>query len=208
MGDLDKYFEDSKPEETHPKVRSWRKLIENGNKATCELYRKFDGLTYGIAKLYVSFYDANGMEVRHDEVEWEPELNEALLRLRVASVSGENEARRLGLMLKTWFGRPEQRYGDGFFSGVLHEYLGSSELASRAPVREVLNQWREDHASRESSAYADCVDSIEAVIVEAAHSLTVLGYQRDAAKEILAAGIGHYLDERLSLTQRRMLGFR
>lgn len=207
MGDLDKYFEDSKPEETHPKVRSWRKLIEDGKKATCELYRKFDGLTYSIAKLYVSFHDANGVELRHDEVEWEPELNEALLRLRVPSVSPENEARRLGLMLKTWFGRPEQRYGDGFFSCVLREYLGSSELARRAPVREVLNQWRENQASRESSAYADCVESIETVIVKAAHSLTVLGYPRDAAKEILAAGIGHYLDERLSLTQRRMLGF-
>ncbi len=208
MGDLDKYFEDSKPEETHPKVRSWRKLIDDGKTAKCELYRKFDGLTYGIAKLYVSFYDKKGEELRHDEVEWEPELNEALLGLHIPAVSPENEGKRLGLMLKTWFARPEQRYGDGFFSCVLREYLGSSELARRSPVREVLNQWRENQPSRESSAYNDCVESIEGVIVRAAHSLVDLGYEREAAKGILAAGIGHYLDERLSLTQRRMLGFR
>lgn len=208
MGDLDKYFEDSKPEEAHPKVRSWRKLIEDGKTANCELYRKFDGLTYGIAKLYVSFHDKAGVEVRHDEVEWEPELNEALLRLRVPAVTPDNEGKRLGLMLKTWFARPDLRYGDGFFSCVLREYLGNSELARRAPVREVLNQWHESQASRESSAFDDCVESIEAVIVRAAHSLTELDYQREAAKDILAAGIGQYLDERLSLTQRRMFGFR
>jgi hypothetical protein len=111
-------------------------------------------------------------------------------------------------MLKTWFARPEHRYGDGFFSGVLREYLGNSELARRPPVRDALNQWREDQANKESSAYADCVESIEGVIVRAARSLIDLGYDREAAKEILSNGVGYYLDERFSLTQRRMLGFR
>jgi len=209
MADLDKFFEDPRQEDTHPKIKSWRKLLDEGNSAQCEFYRKLDGLTYGIAKLYVSFRNADGVEFRHDEVEWEPELNEALLRLGVRAVTPENEAKRLGLMLKTWFGRPEQRYGDGYFNCVLREYLGSSELARRKPVTEVLDQWREDRVREDSPSYADCIESIEGVIVRAAHALSPsLGYDREIAKDVLASGIAQYLDERLSLTQRRMLGFR
>jgi hypothetical protein len=205
MVDLDKYFEDPRQEEPHPKLRSWRKLIDDGNTARCELHRRLDGLTYDIPKLQVSFHDKMGVVFFVDEVEWEPELNEALLRLHVRAVSPENEGKRLGLMLKTWFARPDVRYGD--FSCVLREYLGNSEIASRPPVRDALKQWREEQPNKESSVYGDCVESIEGVIVKAARSLIELGYERELAKDILASGIGQYLDERFSLIQRRMLGF-
>src|SRR6185503_13301414 len=163
MVELDEYFEDSKEEAPHPKVRAWRKLIKEGKKAKCELHRKLDGLTYGLAKLYVSFYDETGAEIRRDEVEWEPEINEELLRLHVAAVNRENEGKRLGLMLKTWFARQENRYGDGFFSTILYEYIQNSPFSRQPPVREALQHIYEERPNRESRSYDDCVDSIEGV---------------------------------------------
>src|SRR6266511_783520 len=110
--------------------------------------------------------------MRHDEVEWDPELNEELMRLGVKAVNPENESRRLGMMLNTWFARPENRYGDGFFSAVLYEYLRNSEFADQVPIRQALQEIYEHVPNKEGPSYTDCIEAIEGVIIRAAHSLT------------------------------------
>ena len=49
---------------------------------------------------------------------------------------------------------------------------------------------------------------IENTLKEVARDLaTDLGYERSEAKSILASAVAYYLDERFSVTNRRMLGF-
>lgn len=211
MSDLKRFFHRQRDTQLHPKVRYWRQVISEGRatRTVCDFWRKREGLSFAPAKLYVFFYDQNGKVIEKDQDDWDPELNSELMRLGVRAVSIENEGERLGMMMRTWFSMPETEYGDGFFNTVLDGYLRASGFADRSPSKEVLQMISESRSVTDNRHRARCIDDIEAIIVEAARSLVDdLKYQELEAEDILAAAIAYYLDERFSITNRRMLGFR
>ena len=158
----------------------------------------------GRAILYVTIA-ANGQDILENE-EWSYELNRGLIKLRVRALSQENEALRFGLAFAAAFEPAEDRVGDGFFNSVLKEELESGPLA--APLADVLSQVHALRPSHDSKSYSDCKDLIIGAIRGRALKLTRdLGYTEAEANTILSSALEIYLDERFSITNRRLLGF-
>ena len=208
MLDLKKYFQPVQLEELHPKAREWRQWLKGGDAeyATCELWRKRDGITFMPAKLYVKFYVGDKL-IGSDQDNWDPDLNMELVNLKVQAISLENEAIRLSLMMQEWFSISEERFGDGYFNAVLIEYLRHSGFSNGPPVQEALEYIHEPPPNFQTPAYKECNQEIEGVLTRAARLLRDdLEYDQSRAEEILAAGVAHYLDERFSITNRKLLG--
>jgi hypothetical protein len=200
-------FFDTESDEVHPTARVWLERIRSGQKATFTLWRKRDGLIFRPAKIYMTFETPSGKERDHDD--WDVDINEALVREGVRAESDSNEAQRLSLMFRYWFSKPEERFGPGYFEGVLVQVLTSPEFSGQATVAATLAQIHVTPPLRGNNAYTDCENLIESIIKAAAASLTQdLRYPVSQAERILAEALAKYLDERFHITERRMLGFR
>ena len=195
----------------HPVVRRWEyKRNQSGVvRLECELSRERDGLTFRPAELWVYFLNAEGKDAAAPDSElWEPRLDEWLLEKGIKARTHDNEAERFGYGFERRFAGAESRFGDGYFNAVLRQYLGQSDLAKLPAVAEKLGQIREN-APHRSAALADCFDMIETALSSVGADLTErLHYPDDLALEILGNSLAYYLDERYSITNRRMLGFR
>ena len=214
MTGLDQYFKQPNVISIDPQIRYLHEQIQQGKAvhAQCVFVRKREGLTFGPAKLFLTLLDSDGNAIEQPfELAWDPEVNEELLNPPepvppVRAESPENESERFGLMLYHKFERVVERVDDAFFNAVLVEYLGESPFASNETVAFLLQ--RTDKPSR-SSKYRDyCRDKIEEILVEMAHILTEkLHYDQKTAEQILTDALAYYLDERFSITYRRLLGF-
>lgn len=208
MPEFKRYFTSAPEAALHPKVRFWQSMQRNGARLVCEVIRERDFLSFGPASLAISFLDAAGTDLQSpDEIEWDSRLNDELLRLGVRAVSPENEIRRFGLVLRDRLAEPEERFGDGYFNAVLIEYLEGSPFAALPMIAEKLASISTYRASRDGRAYEECSDAIEAVFVRCARDLTALDYEQADAIDILSAALATYLDERFSITTRKLLGF-
>jgi hypothetical protein len=188
----------------HPRLRRWRKFLQEGARLQLEVVRPRRGLDVGRASLYVTIV-ANGQEFLESE-EWSDELNRGLIKLRVRAISHENEGLRFGLAFAGAFEPAEDRVGDGFFNSVLIEELQNGPLAE--PLANVLAQVHALRPSRDSKSYSDCKDLIIGAIRGRALELTRdLGYPEHEANTILSSALEIYLDERFSITNRHLLGF-
>jgi hypothetical protein len=208
MSGFEHYFH-SKPETaTHPKVRFWKRMQQDGTRLVCELLRERDGLSFGPARLYIRFLDPNGRD-RHtpDEVDWDARLNDELLRMRVKASDEESEIKRFGLTLRDRLEQPEERFGDGYFNAVLIEYIDKSPFAHEPLIREKRRFITAYRASRDGRAFTECWEALDSVIVRCAQDLTALDYEQGEAVRILSGALAAYLDERFSITNRRLLGF-
>lgn len=210
---LTHYFQETAEEpELHPKARYWRSVLESGRakSAVCELRRERRGIVgYGPAKLYVTFFDANGeMIASPDEVDWEPELDAELVRLKVRARTPANEAERTGLMFGRRFGQLGVEYGDGYVNAVLIERLHDQGFAEVPSVADKLRRIHENKPSHDGRAYRACAEAIDGVIKSRAHALARdLGYPPDEAAAILGDAMAYFLDEEYSITSRSALGF-
>ncbi len=210
MTGFGRFLRNEKPEAViHPKLRFWKSMKDRGVTLVCELVRERDGLSFGPARLYVHFLDAQRKDLQSpDEVEWDAGLNDALLEIGVRAASDENEINRFGLTLRDRFEDPEGRFGEGYFNAVLLEYIRQSPFGSESAVIEKLADITANQPSRCGSSYAECRDAIETVLVHCGNDLMNL-YDKDERRcsQILTGALAKYLDERFSITNRKLLGW-
>lgn len=210
MSDLDHYFQEPAAPQLHPRARFFAERIQRGlvREPRCEFWRRRQGLAFGPARLFL-FDAADAGRTPPIEVDWEPELDAELVRLKVKAKNPQNESERLGMMFGFRFGQLEAEHGNAFFNAVLYEQLQTSGFASFASVKEKLELIHEYQPNREGRSYGRCVGDIKEVIKSNAQALTRdLGYSPAQAKQILADAVAYFLDEHYSITSRRMLGFR
>lgn len=208
MLNLDDLFSTQTPYD-HPKLRYWRSLLQRHSQAELrvELRRERDGLTFLPASLYVSAVAPDGTVLSCDQEPWEDELNLTLVREGFRAPNEENEAMRFGLMLRHLFRPIETRFGDGYFNAVLIDYLKASGFADHPEVKAKLDAIHE-YTPPQSSAANDCRERLRSVLVQCARWLVDnLKYQRATAEDILGGAVAYYLDERYSITNRRLMGW-
>jgi hypothetical protein len=209
MSGLDEYFNGDGDWAGHPKLRFWANYHQRPEveKAEFEVRRSRQGLTFRPAKINMHFYDRAGDEVYCDSEDWDDDLNTGLVRLGIKAITPENEEERFALALRTAFGKPVYRFGEGYFNSVLITHLRESPFAGYPAVAEVLRQVTVAPLESRSHSYSDCSDMIDLAIRGRAHELVKdLHYERTQAEEILAGALARYVDERFSVTNRRSLG--
>src|SRR5262249_6272025 len=148
-------------------VRAWLRRIREGARAKVEVVRKRNGISYGPTRLRILFDEK---DVQQDE--WDPHVSEVLAAEKVAAVDEANEALRLALMLADWFQYPAQRFGDDYFNCILVEYLKEGPLRGVKDVQDILRHVHENAPYKESNAYADCRNEVQAVLQRGAQMLT------------------------------------
>lgn len=208
MSGLDKFFPGSKTID-HPKLRFWKSLIKKHKdlKPHIEFRRIREGLVFKPAVLY--FEITCGDEVKESDSEpWDDILNDGLIAEEIKAISLENEGKRLGFMMKKEFRQIEIRYGDGFFNSVLIEMLNSQDFSGNSKLSDVLSNIHYNKASREGHSFDDCREMIYAAIKKYGEILEEkLKYPRELAEEILISSVAYYVDERFSVTNRKILGW-
>ncbi len=211
MSDLDSYFEiDKEKRESHPLIR----LLEEHKKepafgeAQIEIIRPRAALGFEPAKLSLQFFDDQGRMSDCKTELWDADLNDALLDRKVRAIDEANEIRRFGLGLGASLQRPENRYGDGFFSAVLMLVVDQSPLATMAPVRELRPYIATNRPYEGGRSAEDCSAMIQAVLQDRWLELRrKLEYDKTDAERILAGALAYYLDGRFSITDGRKLGW-
>ena len=214
MSNLDKYFTVDTTGTTHPRARHWRTILERKkiqgsefDRSACELWRERDGLTFRPAKIYLHFYDSDNNEVGCEDDAWDEDVNRFLIDMGVKAISADNEKDRFGLMIRSLLRKPESLFGDGFFNSVILMLLQESGFARLQPVSEALRMLHDTPPSTKGRSYADCRDMIENVLSQCGHDIVQkLGYTKPEAEKILAGAIAYFLDERFSITNRKLLG--
>jgi hypothetical protein len=193
----------------HPTVRLWRSWIEaaKGCEARVELHRPRDVIGFKPAKLYFYVLNAQSKPIHSGQDDWDPDLNRALVRLGVRAMTPENEGQRFSLSLAEALSKPENRYGDGFFNSVLVEVVKEIDFSDFPRMAEILKHVVALEPNRMSPSYSDCREMIVQAIGNQGRELREhLGYAEDEATRILSNALANYLDERFSVTNRRVMG--
>ncbi len=208
---LDKYFrEETDGRYDHP---LFRYLTELGGRpefqeAKVEVIRPRGTLGHGPAKLYLHFYTKSGAEMDGPQPEdWDDELNTALIQRKIRAISVDNEKVRFSLGLRAALQGAEARFGDGYYNSVLVHHLLNSPFKDHPAVAEVLPHVYRNGIDPAFRTYSECRDMIDGAIRGRARELTnYLSYEIPEAEEVLATAVAQYLDDRFSVTNRRVLG--
>lgn len=210
MADLDKFFE--KPRKpSHPRVRSWRTLLEEGQVARLRVavWREHRVLAVNLPRVFIHFYDAADREILSPEEldGWDNRLNDELLELAVPALDREHEARRFSLVLRGRFSIVEARFGDGYFNAVLTQYLRSGGLGRLPAVSKQLDGVH-CYTPTASDHQELCVEMIEDVLGSCFDALyKILNYSKEQTISIMGEATAAFLDERFSVSDRRALGY-
>ncbi len=209
MPNLDEFFQ-TPTEPLHPRLRDWsRRLADGRARATLEVFRPRGEFGPGQPEMAVQFY-LDGQPAHLDTLPWDDDLNDGLIRLKVRSVSPENEGVRFALGLRAALRNTEREFGDGYFNAVLVELIKESDLTRHEAIAEVMPHAYANRPYREGRAfdrYDTCREMIAEAIGKCAKELSgLLGYSQEEAKPILVLAIAQYLDERFSVTSRKRLG--
>jgi hypothetical protein len=201
-----KYFDEPGSAPEHPRIRAWRSYKNHSSRVELEIRRQRDGLAYLPTRMFVTFYGADGALSRHDETEWDLELDSWLVTEHVKAADEDNEKLRFSLRLKAAFRPIAIRFGDGFFNSVLIYLLRGGPFANHQALAQVLGEIHEYEAGGGSKI--DCEELIDYELKVIARELMGLYAHRAVAEEILAGAIAQYLDDRFHITEGRLLGFR
>lgn len=199
-----KYFS-TQEAPTHPRIKFWTSRMQHASRTEVELYRSREGLIRGTPRLFVTFYGKGEEAPNVDEVTWELELDQWLISKGVRAVSVENEKERWSLHVTYAFRSIVNRYGEGYFSSVLIALLKKGPFAAHPEVSSMLAYVRENSPSPDSQK--DCEDMIEAQFFKLAEEVKRLYPDTQQAEDVLGGAIGHCLDERYSISDRRQLGW-
>ncbi len=188
----------------HPLLRLVAARLRVGQKPVFELSRPRESLGFRKAEIIIHFFDGDQkVDDVHDE--WDDDLNTGLIHLGVKSETADEEKDRFALGLRAAFRRPERRYGDGYFSAVLVQFVVNSEFRDHPELGSLLRHLPPARPNPGRSM-EDCREMIKAAIIGRAVELTEkLGYSRPDAWNILAGAMARYMDERFSITTRRLL---
>ena len=199
-------FAGTSDEPAHPRLRGWKKRINDGETAELELYGNKPAIGLTQPKIYVEFFRDGNLDVA-DEADWDPELNEGLIALHVRAIDQDNEAERFALGLRDGFQSIEREFGNGYFNSVLLDLIQESDLDSSVPISEILKYTYHDQTDRTSRSYDRCREALALGIGARARELKKqLAYSEDDARTIMTAALAKYLDERFSVSSRKQLG--
>lgn len=205
MSSIDGLFLGEPQRRLHPCLKAWKgRGLER-----IAFKRPRDGVFFEPARIFAygptSPVDPS-FRPEIDSTLWERELHEDLVAEGVRSISPHNESLRFGYALRALFEPIEARYGDGFFSASLLHYLQEAGLA---PSRfEALHPYVPGGRLQSGVESDDCREAIEQQLQLVAHDLTDrLRYPIEEAKTILVDALFCYLDDRFSITSRKLLGF-
>ncbi len=212
MPQLDNYFQDEAeaPYDHHPLLRYLTELEARPDfqEAKAEVVRPRAPLGHKPAKLYLHCYAKSGAAIDGPHAEdWDDDLNAALVRHRVRAVSVDNEKVRFSLGLRAALQGAETRFGDGYYNSVLVHHIMNTPFKDHPAVAAVLPHVNRSGIDPSFRTYAECRDMIDGAIRGRARELTKdLGYGVPEAEDILATALAQYLDDRFSVTNRRVLG--
>ena len=149
-----------------------------------------------------------GEEQKPQQIEWDDELNAALVTLGVRAVDLDNEGQRFALGLRSALRKVERRYGDGYLNAVLLDLIDESDLSKGGEISEVRKDIVANSPEKSGRTYGDCRDQIASEIGARAVELREkLKYGQDELKRIMSKAIALYLDERFSVSRRRAMGW-
>ena len=163
----------------------------------------------GLPKLYLHLLDEAGQDVH--PCRWRigtSTLNAALREAcDVCAISTENEEVRFALSLRSAASRLP-RLGSGTGSIMPYSSITLRTVPSLATDGGIDSQTvYRNGIDPTFRSYAECRDLIDAAIRGRAMELVEdFQYDRPDAEEILAAAVAQYLDERFSVTNRRVMG--
>jgi hypothetical protein len=189
----------------HPLLRFVQSRKRAGDTVEFELRQPPEQIGYRKASICLHCI-RDGEEVDYKQDGWDDDLNTALVRMGVRSVSSEAEMDRFALGLRAAFRKPERRVGDGYFNAVLVEFVKESDFGPLPDVARLLQHIPVNRPDRGRS-YDDCRQMTEDAIRDRGIELTKdLGYPVDRAIAILSGALVRYLDERFSISSRKLLG--
>ena len=100
----------------------------------------------------------------------------------------------------------ERRYGDGYLNAVLVDLLDDSDLSKGDEIAEV-RKYVHTNAPERNRSYDACRELIASEIGGRAAELRhKLKYKPEEIKEVMTKALAIYLDERFSVSNRRMFG--
>jgi hypothetical protein len=207
----------------HPKVRYWQSAWSakkvNGldfEQLRVEFWReKPDELLtgFGPARLHVHFWNAVREDVcQPEEIDWDDKVNDALIQMKAAAISMENEGERFGMVLRGRLAAGAVQFGDGFFNAVLVTYLKDSAWAASPILVSILAGLNEYNPSA-GQQRQNCEILIEAAIGYCIDSLFdgssagLRAYTKGQTIEIVGHALAYYLDERFHISSRKQLGW-
>lgn len=195
------------PRFAHPMLRFVANRREAGDEIRFELHRPRAALGFDPARIYLHLL-RDGIETDCKQDGWDDDLNGGLIRMGVRAVSIQSEIQRFSLGLRAAFRPIERRYGEGFFNAVFVEFVRASDFRDIPAVADVLRSIPAMRPSKQSRSAANCLEMIQEAIRGRGLELSQhLKY--DAATDgwkILAGAVAAYLDERFSVTNRKLLG--
>jgi hypothetical protein len=211
MTRLDDFFRGQADTLPHPRLRDWKRRLDQGAKATLEVFRPESILGQSRPEMNLQFTE-EGRLLPLETLPWDDDLNAGLIhQLKVRAVSPEQEAERFALGLRAAMRKAEREFGDGYFNSVLVDLLKDSDLTTDPRIAEVLEHAVAIPPSRDgrgARSYDLCRELIAGAITGRARELTgPLGYSPEEAKPILVAALVRYLDDRFSVSTRRRLGW-
>jgi hypothetical protein len=176
--------------------------------AKLEVRRSRTALGFDPALIYLHFFAEDGRELGYQQELWDDDLNDALLKEHVRATNEPNEITRFGLRLNVGFEKAEERFGDGFFSSVLTEYIKGSPFAREPAIQDMLGYTATNRPNTGGNGFDLCREMIATAFHRIWTELTeALGYDPDAAQRVVVGALAYYLDERFSVTNRRRLGW-
>ena len=201
---LDDFFRFEEVPSDHPLLKHVENRLKDGEVAHFQLYRPREALGFRQARIFIHF-SRDGQAVDYQKEDWDDDLNASLVGLGVRSRTPEEEKERFALGLRAALRKPENRFGDGFFNTALVNFIHRSVFHEHAEVSAVLAQLSGE-PRRTHGDPGDCEEMILAALQRRAEELTKkLRYDVPEAADILAGAIARYLDERFSVTNRRLL---
>jgi hypothetical protein len=189
----------------HPRLRYWATLINQGATAVVEVFRSSTTLGAGQSEMELLFTKKDNTPLM-ESFPFDDVFNAGLIELHVRAVDPANESERFALGLRAALRKAERDFGDGYFNSVLFEFVTESDLTLYPDIAEIMK-----HAyalkPNHGKGYNDCRDMIADAVGGRKFELEKsLGYDSAEAKEILVNALAKYLDERFSVSGRRLLG--
>jgi len=122
----------------HPRLRRWQQLKASGYLFDLRIHRKWDGLTFSPARLFVTLRQRDGDPGILEEVLWEDELNQGLVELGVQASDPANEVVRYAIAFKSALDPVSSRHNQDYLRSVLVELLRGGVFTGHPDLQAML----------------------------------------------------------------------
>lgn len=186
----------------------WKEWVTENPECTkfqVEVVRLQDGIFRGRATLSVFFLDDAGEVLRSQHVEWEAAFEQYLIEeLRAPSRTVASEIVRFAQLLHESFKPVWREVPGGYFDAVLVQILQDGDYRDHPAVHAMLAHARPGTPSPTRLTYTRAF--IEAALGHVGGRLALVRPDLAEADDILARALASWMDERFSVSSRRLLG--